>query len=269
VPTPLPTNIPGHGTNNFYRVLVICASLFFFTVTPKAWFLVIIGTWIAWSAAGSYGSTERTEERAKRKAAEDDALNVFNAIVDRVKKEAGPEGFNLKKAELKKLKDELLAIPGQETHELSRLHSTAQDRQKQKFLERFFIDAADIPGIGPSRKAALRSFGVETAADVSRTRVMQVKGFGDNLCRAVTDWRASVERRFVFNPANAVSEADKNIVRAKFAARKKTIAATLTGGALALRQFNQAVASRASTLQPQLSQAAKQLAQAKSDLSLL
>jgi DNA-binding helix-hairpin-helix protein with protein kinase domain len=269
VPTPLPTNIPMQATNIFYRVLVICASLFFFIVTPKAWVWVILGTWIAWYKAGSYGSTERAEERSKRKAAEDDALNVFNAIVERVKKEAGPDGFNLKKAELKKLKDELLAIPEQENQEISRLHSTAQERQKKKFLERFFIDAADIPGVGPTRKASLRSFGIETAADVSRARVMQVKGFGDSLCRAVTDWKASVERRFVFNPANAVSEADKNIVRSKFAARKKTITATLTGGALALRQFNQAAASRASTLQPQLSQAAKQLAQTKSDLSLL
>jgi DNA-binding helix-hairpin-helix protein with protein kinase domain len=268
-PTPLPTNIPGMGTVYFRRFAIVCFALFIIYAAPIVWFFVSAGALVAWIAAGSLESKERDAERSKRKTAEDDALNVFNTIVEMVKKETGTDGFNLKKAELKKLKDELLAIPGQETQELSRLYSTAQERQKQKFLERFFIDAADILGVGPTRKAALRSFGIETAADVSRTRVMQVKGFGDSLCRTVTDWRASIERRFVFNPANAVSEADKNIVRAKFAAKKKTIEATLTGGALALRQFNQAAASRASALQPQLSQAAKRLAQAKSDLSLL
>lgn len=269
VPAPLPTNIPGAGTAIFFRAVVVCVALFLFTAAPKAWFLVVLGAWVAWSAAGSSGSTERAAERSIRKAAEESARNAFNAVVERVKKEAGPDGFHVKKAELKKLRDELQAIPTQETQELSKLHSTAQDRQKQKFLERFFIDAADIPGVGPARKAALRSFGVETAADVSRNQVMQVKGFGESLTCAVTDWKASVERQFVFNPATAVSEADKNSVRAKFGARKSAIAATLGGGAAELQRFKQTAVSRANSLQPQLDHAAKQLAQAQSDLSLL
>lgn len=98
---------------------------------------------------------------------------------------------------------------------------------------------------------------------------MQIKGFGESLTRAVTDWKASVERRFVFNPATAVSEADKNPVRTKIGARKSTISATLAGAAAELHRFKQLAASRASALQQQLDQAAKQLAQAQSDLTLL
>lgn len=59
----------------------------------------------------------------------------------------------------------------------------AHERQKQRFLDTCFIDRATISGVGPAPKAALRSFGIETAADVSRNKVMQVRGFGEGLTR--------------------------------------------------------------------------------------
>lgn len=268
-PTPLPSNISGAGTVFCLRAVVVCISLFLFATAPKAWFFIALGAWVGWAAAGLPGEKERAAERSKRKAAEDVARNAFNSLVERMKNEAGAEGFHKKKEGFKKLRDELQALSAQESQELSKLHLTAQERQKQKFLERFFIDAAEISGVGPARKAALRSFGIETAADVSRNRVMQVKGFGESLTRAVTDWKASIERRFVFNPATAVSENDKNAVRAKFGVRRNSISATLVGAAAELQRFRQMASSRASYLQPQLEQAAKNLAQAQSDLSLL
>lgn len=90
------------------------------------------------------------------------------------------------------MKDEMLGLPEEEKRALAALHDTARERQKQKFLEGFFIDVASIPGVGPARKAALRSFGIETAADVTRRGVKQVKGFGDHLTR-----RSSTGKRAV------------------------------------------------------------------------
>jgi DNA-binding helix-hairpin-helix protein with protein kinase domain len=268
-PTPLPDNIPGTGTAFFFRVVVVCVALLLFVAVPGAWVLILLVGWAAWAAAGSAGSTERAAERAKRIAAEDVARNAFNSLVERIKKEAGPDGFRQKKEEFTKLRDELQGLAERESKEISNLQTTALERQKQKFLEQFFIESADISGVGPARKAALRSFGIETAADVSRNRVMQIKGFGENITRALTDWKASVERRFVFNPATAVSESDKNAVRAKFGVRRSAIAAILVGAPVELQRLRQMAVARASALQPQLDQAAKQLAQAKSDLSLL
>lgn len=268
VPTPLPASLPGAGTKVFYRTLIVCASLLAFVAAPKAWVIIAIATWIAWVATGSAGSSERSIEHGRRRGAVDSALSAYEAINTRIKKEAGPDGFHKRKEELRKLKEEIQALPAEEAQEMAKLHSTAQARQKHKFLETFFIDVADIPGVGPTRKAALRSFGIETAADVSRNRVMQIKGFGESLTRAVTDWKASVERRFVFNPANAVSEADRNAVRAKLAVRKNTLAISLIGGTAELQRFKQAAAGHANALKPQLDQAARQLAQAKADLTL-
>jgi DNA-binding helix-hairpin-helix protein with protein kinase domain len=63
------------------------------------------------------------------------------------------------------------------------------------------LTRARIPGIGAGRKATLASYGIENAWDVTAGKVRGVPGFGEGLTRKLLDWRHSVERRFVFNPA--------------------------------------------------------------------
>ena len=167
------------------------------------------------------------------------------------------------------LRSEYQNLPSQENIELGKLHATAESRQKQRFLERCFIDSANIPGVGLAKKSALRSFGIETAADVTRYKVQAVRGFGEVLARAVVDWRKSCERRFVFNPHNAVSEADRNAVRAQIAARKRVIESSLITGISDLQRLRQEAAIKFNALYPQMEAAAKKLAQAQADVKLL
>ncbi|MBW2868245.1 helix-hairpin-helix domain-containing protein, partial [Escherichia coli] len=179
----------------------------------------------------------------------------------------GLEGFIAKRAMLEKMKDEILGLPEEEKRDLAALHDTARERQKQKFLEGFFIDVASIPGVGPARKAALRSFGIETAADVTRRSVKQVRGFGDHLTQAVIDWKASCERRFVFRPNEAVTPADRQAVMAKMAAKRHRLESALTVGATELQRFRLQAPARTMPLMEPLRQAAEKLAQAQADLS--
>ena len=266
---PLPEGIPGSGTIFFYRLLVVGIALFFAAAVPKAWFFALVGGFFGWAMAGSAGSTERSAERSRRKAVQQSAKEEFDRLVEQLRKECGPEGFHAKRQELAKLRDEYKSLPETEKQELARLHSTAHERQKVKFLERCFIDSADIPGVGPARKAALRSFGIETAADVTKHRVRQVRGFGDSLTRAVVDWKSSCERRFQFNPANAVSDADRNAVRARIVGRRVSIEASLNSGPAELQRFTQQAIAKASALRPRLDAATARLAQAEMDLSLV
>lgn len=265
----LPSNVPGEGAVTLYRVLAVGIGIAIAVAAPKAMFWGIVVGVVGWFMAGSVGSSERSAERARRSSLLQTAKQEYDRLVERAQREAGPAGFLAKRAELSKLRDEHQALPQAEKHELDKLHSTAHERQKHKFLDTCFIDSATISGVGLARKAALRSFGIETAADVSRNKVMQIRGFGESLTRAVTDWRASCERRFVFNAANAVSAADRNAVRSKFGARKVSIEAALARGANELQQFRQRAASEVLALQPQLEGAAMKLAQAQKDLSVL
>ena len=266
---PLPSNVPGDGTIVFYRLLAICLGIVVAAAAPQAIFLGVLVGVVGWFMASGAGSSERNAERSRRASSRQAAKQAYDQLVARAKRDAGQDGFQAKRTELAKLRDEYQALPQTEKLELNKLHSTAQERQKQRFLDTCFIDSATISGVGPTRKAALRSFGIETAADVTRNRVMQVRGFGASLTQAVIDWKASCERRFVFNAANAVSPTDLNAVRVKFGTRKVAIEAALVRGPTDLQSLRQRVTAQTAVLQSQLEEAAKGLAQAEKDMTLL
>lgn len=265
----LPPGVPSDGTITFYRLLAVGLAITIVVAAPKLTIWGILAGLIGWVMAGSAGSSERATERSRRNSALQSAKQEYDQLVEKAQRVAGPEGFRARLAELSKLRDEHQALPQAEKEELDKLQSTAHERQKQKFLDTCFIDNASISGVGPARKAALRSFGIETAADVSRNKVMQIRGFGEGLTRAVMDWKASCERRFVFNAANAVSATDRDAVRAKFGARRTIIETALMRGAGELRQFGQRAASQIEALHPHLEEAAKRLVQAQQDMSVL
>jgi DNA-binding helix-hairpin-helix protein with protein kinase domain len=266
---PLPTGIPGESTVRLYKIIAVAVAITIIVVEPDTWFFGLLTGLIGWAWAGNTGASERAAELAKRRSNFEEAKQEYDHLVERAKMAAGPEGFHARKAELAKLRNELEGLTGAENQEIKKLHSSAHDRQKQKFLDTFLIDTASIPGVGPTRKAVLRSFGIETAADVKRNRVMQVRGFGENLTRAVLDWKASCERKFTFNPAAAISPSDRDAVRAKFAAKRAALEGRLAAAPAELQQFRQRAPFQLASLIPQLEAAAKKLAKAQADLSIL
>ena len=69
----------------------------------------------------------------------------YDHLVSQIQQLGGLEGFIAKRTMLEKMKDEMLGLPEEEKRALAALHDTARERQKQKFLEGFFIDVASIP----------------------------------------------------------------------------------------------------------------------------
>ena len=269
VPNTLPPGVTGNPTINVFRTIAVVVGVLLTLAMGSYWLWGLLITWAGWASVGTMGQGPRTLERARRAAALSAAQAQYDQAVSELRKVAGPEGFATKKTDLAKMREEYQALPQLEKKELDMLHSTAHERQKQKYLDGFFIDSATIAGVGPARKAALRSIGIETAADVTGHGVRQVRGFGDGLTRAVMDWRASCERRFTFNPRQAVSDADKNSVLSKFGGRKRQLELALGSGAQELQKYQQNAASRTSQLVPVIGAAARQVAQAKADLLLV
>ena len=218
--------------------------------------------------AGNTGGEQRKEEQKLRQAALEWAQREYEQVVTQLKQN-GPEGFHAKKKELASLRNDYGNLPQAEKAALDVLHATAHKRQLHQFLDRCFIDQADIKDVGPARKAALRSFGIETAADVERNQVRQVRGFGERLTAAMVDWRKSCERRFTFNPNQAVSDAERAQLRSKFAGKKASLERQLSNGASELQRFSKEAMVRAAGLKTQAEWAAQKLAQAQADLSAL
>jgi DNA-binding helix-hairpin-helix protein with protein kinase domain len=268
VPVPLPPDFENKGLIIFLRIISVLMAIGLFAIIPRAWWLIGFGALISWSMAENIGENKRNKERSKRHEALKRAETEFQVIERRVQKESSPDGFNAKLNDLTRLRDEHQGLKGIENQEINKLEKTAVARQKQKFLERFFIDSANIPGIGPARKASLRSFGIETAADVEVDKVMGVYGFGQVLTQAVIDWKKSCESRFVFDPRNAVSENDKNQVHAQIEMRRRTIEAALVHCAGELHQLQRDQSRKISELTPLWNIAATKVAQAQADLEV-
>jgi DNA-binding helix-hairpin-helix protein with protein kinase domain len=72
-------------------------------------------------------------------------------------------------------------------------------------LAKHRLDRASIKGIGCGRVVTLRSFGIDTLADVTRPVVLAVSGVGPALTQSLMAFRASIERVFVFDPQQPVS----------------------------------------------------------------
>ncbi|MCT9118173.1 helix-hairpin-helix domain-containing protein [Cupriavidus gilardii] len=267
VPQPLPREYLSKRNRVLFARTVILALGVSLTIAKPALFLVaLIGGLIAWMAFGrvNYGP-ERERRNQSLRAAE----QRWSAISTRWATETGPSGYLNKKAELARLKAEYESLHAKEQRAMEDLKSTAEARQKQRYLERFFISDATISGVGAGRKAILASHGIETAADVNASHIRNIKGFGEGLTRSLVDWKKKCELGFRFNPATAVSRADQAAVRSKFAARKVQIEKSLAAGPGLLKQYSVEQQQRAVSLRKLVEEAATGLAQARADLAVL
>jgi DNA-binding helix-hairpin-helix protein with protein kinase domain len=70
----------------------------------------------------------------------------------------------------------------------------SREEWRAKQLAQAFVRDSGIPGIGPERVAALQSFGIESAADVSEAAIKGVPGFGALMTERLVNWRRSVEQ---------------------------------------------------------------------------
>lgn len=192
----------------------------------------------------------------------------WNVTLNQWQSDAGDTKFKTKYKELSDLRLEYENLANQMNVERQKLQDNVRENQLQKFLDGQYIDNHSISGIGPSRKATLSSFGVETAADVTWNQIINIPGFGSTFTRELVDWRKSLERRFVFDPSKGVNPADIAALNQRFSHRRKQIEVSLLAGPEQLINIRDSVLEYRKFF-PMVQQAAQQLAQAEADLSLL
>lgn len=266
---PLPDGVLSPAVIYFMKFFSVVATLTVFFLGQWPGMPVVATGTFFWLIIDVVFSKQLREEKKHRTELLEMAEREYESLVTMAEKQAGLKGFQEKKEEFVRLCKELESLPLLETEEMKKFHSTAKERQKKKYLENCFIDSADIPGVGPMRKAALRSFGIETAADVSRNRIMQIRGFGEKLSREVENWKNRCERSFVFNPAVGVTEEDRNNIRLKYASKRASIENRLAVAPMQLSQYSQQAQKNYDEYKGKLRLAALKLAQAKINHSIV
>src|SRR5260370_36654924 len=137
--------------------------------------------------------------------------------------------------------------------------------QLHRFLDNYQIAHAKIKGLGSTRKATLRSYGNETAAEVQAARIQQISGFGPSMTAVLVAWRTSTERRFVFNPAQPINPQDVAQIQADVARKKIALQAALQKALTDLRSASSEIQTLRNSLKASAVQVWGRLKQAEAD----
>jgi DNA-binding helix-hairpin-helix protein with protein kinase domain len=139
------------------------------------------------------------------------------------------------------------------------------ETQLRHYLEQFDIASADIPHIKEGRKAMLSAYGIDDAADVLRSTLETVPGFGYFLIIQHITWRQSREATSKFNPGRGIDPADIQRVDHEIAKRRVEIEALLSKGPSELNNLRRRIIAARGRLQDQLEKALMDVAQAQAD----
>lgn len=183
------------------------------------------------------------------------AKGEWESTLTRWKRDASLEGFTEKIDSLEKARAELEGLPQKRQRRLTVLESERETRQRERYLDRFRIDRAEIRGIGTSRTSMLASYGIETAADVKKHKILQIPGFGAALTSELVDWRKKHERNFRFNPNEPVDRHEIDAMDRDLETQRQNLLSTLHQGSDSLRRISQEITAARSRLAPILDKA--------------
>lgn len=218
--------------------------------------------YVAWPRPSRERLSEANRELAAAQAAWDSALA-------RWRREASREAFLARMRELEQARSEFSDLPNERRRRLAKLEAERETRQRQRYLDRFRIDRASIPKIGSGRTSMLAAYGIETAADIDRWKILQIPGFGPALTTELLNWRRAHEQNFRFNPGDPTHDADVAAMDRDLAARRQALLDILRQGPATLRQLSAAIGSARPRLTPLLQQARTALAIARARRNVL
>ena len=248
---------------NISATVVLVGTL---AVYPQAFLLALIVAAVIYSC--SVTNEPLRDERAARQAILQEAERVWNQTTRLWADQAGDHAFRSKLSELERLKREYEGLGVEYEREKAKLRQTIRERQVQKFLNTYFIADHAILNIGPGRKAVLVSFGIETAADIEHHRIRTIKGFGPALTNDLLQWRKNMESAFVFDASKGIDPSDIRALDQKFSQRRQANENALAAGPESLMKSRAEILRKRETLRSQVESAARNLAQARSNLAV-
>lgn len=169
--------------------------------------------------------------------------------------------------DLQRLKDTFDALPAKRQGKLQALRANQEKGQRDAYLKSTLIMRASISGIGPSRASALASYGVESAYDITRHRVMAVPGIGPKTADTLLIWRANVERRFVFKPNAPLDPAAVARVDAEIANEQDRITSDAQRIAISLPARRHEAEAEAARVAARVHEAMMELRRAEAELN--
>lgn len=226
-------------------------------------FLILLAT----IGAVLFARTSQNDSAHELQRAKQDAERTWSDLQRRWPTQDASQRFSSKLADLKTRKMEYQNLATVLQRKLQQLEKEVHQRQLERFLDGYRIDKAHISGIGHARQITLRSYGLETAADITLKAVLSVPGFGPTYAAKLLVWRSNIEQKFVFDPKRGVDYQDKRTVETEIQNRRTKLEQELRSGVTVLRQLNAQVHSTHNSLRKSADIAMTNLAQAEADVA--
>lgn len=193
------------------------------------------------------------EEVAAATKAAHTCQTTYDDLVQQWRQTVSSVPFANLKVQLVRAKTVLEGLPSERAARLAAL--TSEAKQREAYLDRFQLSREKVPGIGPGRVTRLRSFGIETAWDVTPARVMAVPGFGQGLASNLMAWRASRERGFRFNPNHPIAAAELRSIDLEINSKRQLHIDALRYGPSRLQAINSGILRNEERLKPEITTA--------------
>lgn len=265
--SPVSVSLPAAGALSssmpaIKKVAVVVIAISLFVLVPALWFVWAgLGFWLF----SAIDDVDDGSARAMKSAA--GASNDWAKMLIAWQRKIGVDSFLSKKHDADGLANEFDQLASAKQIELNSANSNRRTLQLATFLDGFEIRRAKIKGIGPARLAQLISYGVETAADIDRSRLLAVPGFGDGISRPLLEWRSSLEARFVYNPASSVSDQlEISKINEKYRLKASHIEKSLRTAVLELVRLRQQITTEMSRPEPTLEFAFHRLEDQRAEL---
>ena len=172
------------------------------------------------------------------------------------------------RASLSNIKASYDGLPGERARRLQKLHERQREKQLEEHLDRFFLAAAKISGVGPAKIATLASHGIDTAGDIVDRKVLAVPGFGDATLAKLKAWKRGHEQSFRFDSQRGVSAADTTLLEQSIVVASGKLEKEMMDGLARLRTLSAAVTNQRRSLQGRLSELTTRYSQALADKSV-
>jgi DNA-binding helix-hairpin-helix protein with protein kinase domain len=245
-------------------ISISCVATFWFPAQLAV--LAIIGALIActklWSGRGNQAKPF-IDKHSSGLAAFKSAEQAFNQSAELT------VAFTNQKRSLERDKVEYLAIPALQRKRRAELEAAREQKQRQRFLERFRIEDEPISNVGEKTKMILYTWGILDASDVELSKISQIKGFGPVRQQSLLVWRASKEAQFRFNPNEPVDSSDLRALEQEFAQKASALRSRLSAGPASLKQALSVWHAQRRQLLASLHSAANRLAAAQVNVQAL
>ncbi|MFL9898887.1 hypothetical protein PQR71_12085 [Paraburkholderia fungorum] len=263
---PAPASVSKGLTKTRLTYVAICFFAFMMSLAvPKLWPL-----WFVIGAFAIHSVKPQTPvELITRKSVVDTTKRAYEQALSDYERLRTDRRLSEKAREVGQIKAQLDGLPQVLAQELKQLQASLVARQLHDFLDRHFIRAAKIAGVGEQRKQTLVSFGIESAADVTTAAIAAIPGFGAGLTANLLAWRRGIEQRFVPFAGAAPTPQDISAVNSKVASMRIRLEQQLKDGAIKLQDIRNGIVARQNSARSALETTSHALAQAEADLALM